>query len=192
MVQKKAQFDDRIRNLLALAEDNSEESRTLLFSHICDLFLQERPMESENQVRMLIEIINELISDVDITIRKELANILLTIDNPPEELIKLISEDVVEVSGTLLEEAMIEEEQLLYLIKYASDEHRDHIGKRFGLSPILRRELDKMRKKAVHIEPEQQSTAESKKISLQELEEAQQNSTVLNEDATANILEVLR
>ncbi|MEZ5758331.1 MAG: histidine kinase dimerization/phospho-acceptor domain-containing protein [Emcibacteraceae bacterium] len=192
MVQKKAQFDDRIRNLLALAEDNSVESRTLLFSHICDLFLQERPMESENQVRMLIEIINELISDVDITIRKELANILLTIDNPPEELIKLISEDVVEVSGTLLEEAMIEEEQLLYLIKYASDEHRDHIGKRFGLSPILRRELDKMRKKSTRIEPEQQSVAESKKISLQELEEAQQNSTVLNEDATANILEVLR
>ena len=58
MVPNKAQFDDRIRNLMALAEDNSVESRTLLFSHICDLFLQERPMESDNQVRMLIEIIN--------------------------------------------------------------------------------------------------------------------------------------
>ena len=34
MVQKKAQFDDRIRNLLALAEDNSEESRTL-FKILC-------------------------------------------------------------------------------------------------------------------------------------------------------------
>jgi signal transduction histidine kinase len=55
MVPNKAQFDDRIRNLMALAEDNSTESRTLLFSHICDLFLQKRPMESDNQVRMLIE-----------------------------------------------------------------------------------------------------------------------------------------
>tara|TARA_R110002096_G_scaffold257381_1_gene450683 strand:+ start:13593 stop:15761 length:2169 start_codon:yes stop_codon:yes gene_type:complete len=195
MVHKKAQFDDRIRNLLALAEDNSVESRTLLFSHICDLFLQDRPMESDNQVRMLIEIINELIGDVDLAIRKELANILLTIDSPPEELIKLISEDVVEVSAKILEEAMIDEEQLLYLIKYASDDHREHISRRFGLSPLLRRELDKARKESDRIKSEVTellTQAESKKISLQELEEAEQNSTVLNEDATANILEVLR
>lgn len=195
MVQQKAQFDDRIRNLLALAEDNSVESRTLLFSHICDLFLQERPMETDNQVRMLIEIINELISDVDISIRKELASILLSIDTPPEELIKLISEDVIEVSGKLLEDAMIEDEQLLYLIKYASDAHRDQIGKRFGLSPLLRHELDKSRKEAEHLKSEVDelvAQAESKKVSLQDLEEAEQNSTELNEDATANILEVLR
>ena len=195
MVHKKAQFDDRIRNLLALAEDNSVESRTLLFSHICDLFLQDRDMESDNQVRMLIEIINELISDVDIVIRKELANILLTIDSPPEELIKLISEDVTEVSSKLLEEAIIDEEQLLYLIKYASDDHREHISRRFGLSPLLRKELDNAKKESDRIKSEVAellTQAESKKISLQELEEAEQNSTVLNEDATANILEVLR
>ncbi len=195
MVQNKAQFDDRIRNLLALAEDNSVESRTLLFSHICDLFLQERPMESDNQIHMLIEIINELIADVDISIRKELSEILLSMDNPPEVLVKLISEDVAEVSGKLLEEAAIEDEQLLYLIKYASDDHRKHISRRFGLSPLLRRELNKAREQSHRAKEEVAEVAqqvESKKISLQDLEEAEQNSTVLNEDATANILQVLR
>lgn len=191
MVQKKAQFDDRIRNLLALAEDGSVESRTLLFSHICDLFLQDRPMESDNQVRMLVEIINELISDVEISIRRELSNILLSIDNPPEELIKLVSEDIIEVSAKILEEAAIEDEQLLYLIKYASDEHKEHIGRRFGLSPLMRRELEKARHEKNHV-VDLVSKAESKKISLQDLEEAEQNSTELNEDITANILEVLR
>ncbi|MBT6036544.1 MAG: hypothetical protein HOH18_08735 [Kordiimonadaceae bacterium] len=195
MVHKKAQFDDRIRNLLALAEDNSVESRTLLFSHICDLFLQERPMESDNQVRMLIEIINELISDVDIGIRIELRNILLTTIHPPAPLIKLISEDVIEVSAKLLEDALIEEEQLLYLIKYGSNNHREYISHRFGLSPLLRRELDNARKEAEKIKAEVTllaEEAEHNKISLQELEEAEQNSTDLNEDVTANILEVLR
>ena len=191
MVHNKAQFDDRIRNLLALAEDNSVESRTLLFSHICDLFIQDRPMESDNQVRMLVEILNELVSDIDINIRAELRNILLSVENPPEELIKLVSEDVIEVSGKLLEEAMIEEEQLLYLIKYASDDHREHIGRRFGLSPILRREIDKARKEKQEVE-DLVAKAENKKISLQELEEAEQNSTELNEDVTASILETLR
>jgi len=194
MVPNKAQFDDRIRNLMALAEDNSTESRTLLFSHICDLFLQERPMESDNQVRMLIEIINELISDVDLTIRIELRNILLNIDSPPTPLVKLISEDIVEVSGPLLEEAQIDDEQLLYLIKYASNDHRDHIGRRFGLTPLIRRELEKARREAqaeekiAHFE----DLAENKKISLAELEEAEQNSNVLTEDSTASILEALR
>lgn len=195
MVQNKAQFDDRIRNLLALAEDDSAESRTLLFSHICDLFLQKRPMESENQIRMLIEIINELISDIDIGIRKELCDILLNIDNPPDELIKLISEDVVEVSGRLLEVATIDDEQLLYLIKYASDEHREHIGRRFGLSPLIRRELDKKIRQDNKLKEEVRelvALAETNKISLKALDDAEQNSTELNEDATANILEVLR
>ena len=148
MVPNKAQFDDRIRNLMALAEDNSVESCTLLFSHICDLFLQERPIEPDNQIRMLIEIINELISDVDIAIRIELRNILLNMEHPPEQLVKLISEDVAEVSGPLLEEAQIDDEQLLYLIKYASSEHVNHIGRRFGLTPLIRRELEKAQKEA--------------------------------------------
>lgn len=195
MVQNKAQFDDRIRNLLALAEDDSGESRTLLFSHICDLFLQQRPMESDNQIRMLIEILNELIGDVDISIRKELCDILLSIDNPPEELIKLMSEDIVEISGKLLEVATIDEEQLLYLIKYASDEHREHIRHRFGLSPLLRRELDEKIRSDTRIKEEVSelvALAETNKVSLQDLEEAEQNSTDLNEDVTSNILEVLR
>lgn len=182
-MQKKAQFDDRIRNLLALAEDNSVESRTLLFSHICDLFLQNRSMESEKQIRMLVEIINELINDVDISIRIELCSILLNMDHPPEELIKLISEDIIEVSGKLLEQAIISEEQLLYLIKYASDDHRDFINRRFGLSPLLRRELEEIRKNQEKAAP---------KVSLNQLEEERQASSELNEDTTANILEVLK
>ncbi|MCC3861447.1 PAS domain-containing sensor histidine kinase [Pseudemcibacter aquimaris] len=194
MVPDQAQFDDRIRNLLALAEDNSAESRTLLFSHICDLFLQNRPMESEKQIRMLVEILNELLGDVELDVRVELRNILLSLDNPPKQLIKLISEDVTDVSGKLLEEAFIDEEQLLYLIRNGSDDHRAYIGKRFGLSPLLRRELDVIRKEqeAKAKIAEFALLADSKKISLQELEEAAQNSRELTEDATASLLETLR
>lgn len=194
MVPNKAQFDDRIRNLMALAEDNSVESRTLLFSHICDLFLQKRPMESDNQIRMLIEIINELISDVDTAIRIELRNILLDMDHPPEPLVKLISEDMVEVSGPLLEETNIDDEQLLYLIKYASNEHREYISRRFGLTPLIRRELERARKEAEAEEKIAQFDAslDNKKISLQELEDAEQNTNVLTEDSTSSILEALR
>lgn len=194
MVPDKAQFDDRIRNLLALAQDNSVESRTLLFSHICDLFLQKRPMESDNQIRMLIDIVNELINDVDVNIRIELRNILLSMDRPPTHLLKLISEDKIDVSGKLLEDAYIDEEQLLYLIKYASDDHRDHINRRFGLSPLIRVELDNARKASERAKSTVTQLAASleKKVSLQELEEAEQNSKELTEDATANILEILR
>jgi uncharacterized protein (DUF2336 family) len=182
-VQNKAQFDDRIRNLLSLAQDNSVESRTLLFSHICDIFLQNRPLKSENQIRMLTEIINELVSDVDIEIRKELCHVLMDMEQPPAVLVKLISEDIIEVSGKLLEHAFIPEEQLLYLIKYGSDDHRDCIGRRFGLSPLIRTALENETKKSV---------SSSKKMSLKDLKEAEEESNELTEDVTANILELLR
>ena len=151
-------------------------------------------MMSDNQVRMLIEIINELISDVDIAMRIELRTILLNMEHPPEQLVKLISEDVAEVSELLLEEAQIDDEQLLYLIKYASNEPVNHIGRRFGLTPLTRREFEKARKEAKAEEKITQFEAftYSKKISLQELEEAEQNSNILTEDSTASILEALR
>jgi hypothetical protein len=83
---------------------------------------------------------------------------------------------------------------LLYLIKYASNEPVNHIGRWFGLTPLTRRELEKARKEAETEEKITQFEASTyiKKISLQELEEAEQNSNILTEDSTASILEALR
>jgi len=183
-VQNRAQFDDRIRNLIALAQDGSEHSRTLLFSHICDLFLQKRPMESDAQVRMLTEIIKELLDQVALTTRQEIATALSALSEPPEPLINIMCEDVVEVSGPLLEKAILPDEKLIHIIRYGTEAHRIHISRRFGLSPLVRHELENAHR---------ESESSRLKYSLNELDKlAEEETPVLDEETTANILEVLR
>ena len=183
-MQKKAQFDDRIRNLIALAQDGSQHSRTLLFSHISDLFLQKRPMASAIQVRMLVEILNELLDQVTLSKRQEIAAALCALTDPPEQLINILCEDVVEVSGPLLEKAILPDEKLIHIIRYGTEAHRIHISRRFGLSPLVRHELEKAY---------QDSQNSKLKYSLNQLDKlAEDHDPDLDEETTANILEMLR
>lgn len=181
---ERAQFDDRIRNLIALAQDGSEHSRTLLFSHISDLFLQKRPMASAVQIRMLTEILKELLNQVALSTRQEIASALYALANPPEQLIDIMCEDVVEVSGPLLEKANLPDEKLIHIIRYGTEPHRIHISRRFGLSPLVRHELEKAY---------QRSESSKLKYSLNELDRlAEDDAPDMDEETTANILELLR
>lgn len=183
-MQKSAQFDDRIRNLIKLAQDDTSHGRTLLFSHICDLFLQNRPMQSDRQVRMLSEILNELLSNVSPKIREELASVLANMASPPLLLVKLLSEDDADLGKELLERGLIPEDQLLHLIQHGSDKHRLYISHRFGLSPLVRRNLEQAR---------QLSEGAKLKVSLNQLEEREQENTApLDEETTEDLLELVR
>jgi signal transduction histidine kinase len=178
-------YDDKIRNLLELAQDDSQQSRTLLFSHICDLFLQQRPLQSERQLRMLLDILRELLSSVRIGPRKEIAGLLADMNNPPQELVELLSEDVIEVSGPLLERAVIPDDRLMHLVRYGSDGHRRHIARRFGLAPLVRQELTRQQQK--HQEQVR------RKLSLNELEQREADrQPELDESMTASILELIK
>ncbi len=183
-MQKRAQFDDRIRNLIALAQDGSEHSRTLLFSHISDLFLQQRPLASPVQERMLVEILKELLNQVTLSARQEIAAALCALTSPPEQLINILCEDVVEVSGPILEKAILPDEKLIHLIRYGTEQHRIHISRRFGLSPFVRHELEKAF---------QESQSSKLKYSLNELDKLSEDHVPhIDEETTANILELLR
>ena len=142
-MQKRAHFSNRIKNLSDLALDGSKEEKTLLFSHIAGLFLQKHPMKSANQDKMFREILNELILDVDISIRCEVSKTLCNMKTPPGQLIQLLSQDVEEVSAPILQNCTLEESHLLELVRYGTKNHRKYIQKRFGLSPLLRYELAK-------------------------------------------------
>ena len=178
-------YDDKIRNLLELAQDDSLQSRTLLFSHICDLFLQQRPLQSDKQARMLLDILRELLSHVRVETRKEVAALIADMNNPPQELVKLFSEDIIDVSAPLLERAMIPDDQLMHLVRFGSDAHRRHISRRFGLPPLIRQELTQQQQK--HYEQVRH------KLSLSELEQREADrQPELDESTTANILELVK
>ncbi|VAV87104.1 hypothetical protein MNBD_ALPHA02-435 [hydrothermal vent metagenome] len=133
---------------------------------------------------MLTEIIKELLDQVTLTTRQETAITLSTLSEPPEPLINIMCEDVVEVSGPLLEKAILPDEKLIHIIRYGTEAHRIHISRRFGLSPLVRHELENAHR---------DSESSRLKYSLTELDKlAEEETPALNEETTANILEVLR
>ncbi|WP_321397471.1 sensor histidine kinase [Emcibacter sp.] len=134
---------------------------------------------------MLLDILRELISNVRIETRKEIADLLADMNNPPQELVSLLSEDIVEVSAPLLERAVLPDEQLMHLARYGSEAHRRHIGRRFGLSPLIRQELSHQEQK--------HSEQVRHKLSLSELEQREADrEPELDESMTASILEMVK
>ena len=141
-------------------------------------------MESDLQIRMLTEILKELLDQVALSTRQEIAAALYPMTNPPEALINIMCEDVVEVSGPLLEKALLPDEKLIHIIRYGTEPHRIHISRRFGLSPLVRHELE---------DAYRESESSKLKYSLNELDkQAEEEAPVLDEETTANILELLR
>lgn len=141
-------------------------------------------MASAVQVRMLGEILKELLNQVALSARIEIASALNILTNPPAELINILCEDVVEVSGPLLEKAILSDEKLIHIIRYGTEPHRIHISRRFGLSPLVRHELEKAY---------EMSENSKLKYSLNELDKlAEDDVPDMDEEMTANILELLR
>lgn len=141
-------------------------------------------MASDSQVRMLTEILKELLDQVELPVRQEIAAALYELTEPPEELIDIMCEDVVEVSGPLLEKANLTDEKLIHIIRYGTETHRLHVSRRFGLSPLVRHELEKAFEEA---------HSSKLKYSLNELDKlAEDVIPDMDEQTTANILEVLR
>lgn len=96
-----------VGRLLELAVSRSPESRALLFRHLCELFLKKRLPPAAADRETLYQILHLLRPKVDISLRRDLAAQLYSMDNPPEPLIRLLTEDVDEVCGPLIEHAAL-------------------------------------------------------------------------------------
>jgi signal transduction histidine kinase len=193
-VQKSSHFSDRIKSLSDLALDGSKEGKTLLFSHIADLFLQNHVMKSPQQGQMFCDILNELITDVDLNVRREVADTLCDMKSPPNQLIRILSQDTNEVSASILQKCPIDDSDLLDLVRYGTKDHRYNINKRFGLSSLVRHELAKYTKKDKEDEKEvRDSLSDISKLSLNELTDiALEKNTEIDEQTTEEILNLIR
>lgn len=90
-----------------MIEDRSDKERSLLFRHVCDLFFHGPLPESPAERQSLVDVLHKLRSKTPLTVRRELAGHLYSMDHPPETLIRVALEDVPEVSAAILKFAKI-------------------------------------------------------------------------------------
>lgn len=134
--------NDRFENLMALARDRADGSRRILLENMTDLFLSTEGRLSERERSLMSEILSRLLHEVEMEVRRDLADRLLNSDLAPRELLLKLSNDRVEVAAPLLMRSrLLHDEDLIEVIKHRSQEHRLAIAMRQELSPLVTQAL---------------------------------------------------
>jgi uncharacterized protein (DUF2336 family) len=128
----------RIGQLLTLARDRSPESRARLAMEISGYLTDEDTESSAQERGIATEILRRLIHDIEVPIRRTLAERLARGPNVPRDLIIDLANDAVEVARPiLLGSEMLTDEDLLEVIEHRTLRHRLTIAMRQRLSETL-------------------------------------------------------
>ena len=134
--------DVDVRQLLALAHNKSVESRRTLLNNISDLFLANDGRLSERERVLMAGIVGQLIHDVEMSVRRELADRLANEPNAPRELVVTLANDTIEIAHPiLLQSGVLNDTDLVDIVKHRTQEHRLAVAMRTQLSPEVSQAL---------------------------------------------------
>ncbi|MGD9650310.1 MAG: DUF2336 domain-containing protein [Dongiaceae bacterium] len=125
-------------NIMALARDKSSGGRRELLTQISDLLFEEGGQASDRERALMIDIMRNLVFEVEMKVRKELANRLLEAKQAPRELAAMLANDEIEVARPiLLGSSLLRDEELLEIIKHRTMEHQLAIAARQEVSEVV-------------------------------------------------------
>lgn len=128
----------RLNDLVALAQSQAQESRKTLLDNMADLFLAPSGRLSERERALMTQIIEKLLFDAEIEIRTALAERLSDSEAAPPELIALLANDEIAVARPiLLNSPLLQDAELVEVVKHRSQEHRLAVAMRQGLSSLV-------------------------------------------------------
>jgi len=126
---------ERIEDLIDLAREKSALSRRRLFENMTDLFLSEDGRLSEHERALMTDILTKLIQSMELELRKELSDFLIRSEANLPEVVRLLSNDEIEVARPLLEKSkLLQDSDLIEIVRMRTDEHRLSIALRGELS----------------------------------------------------------
>lgn len=130
------------KTLVVLLEDikreRSRRNRGELAENICELCFSENANLTERELAHVFDILRALVGDVEMHVRRTLAEHLSERSDPPHELIIALANDTIEVAfPVLVKNKVLQDKDLLQLIVEHSQEHRLSITQRKSLSPEI-------------------------------------------------------
>jgi len=117
--------DSEVRELFKLAQEKSKEGREPLYKAIGDLF-ERRADELQTVERaMMIEILERLSLDVEMSIRSGLANRLNENGDAPYDLIHMLANDEVQVAYKILASSpILHDSDLIEVVRHRTMQHQ--------------------------------------------------------------------
>lgn len=124
-----------LRNLLDRARERTRASRERLFDNITDLFLSSEQRLTEQQRSLMLEILATLVHEVEIRVRRDLAERLSELKDVPHDLIVAIANQEIEVARPMLiRSELLRDPDLIEIVKQRSQEHLLAVAMRGDLS----------------------------------------------------------
>jgi uncharacterized protein (DUF2336 family) len=124
-----------VRNLVDLAHDRSIQARSQLVSAIGDLMSEQGRILTLQERVLVNDILKKLIQDVARPVRKALAEKLSASPQAPREVITILANDEFDIaSPILLNSTILEDEDLMEIVRHRTISHRLAIAMRRSLS----------------------------------------------------------
>ncbi|WCL53238.1 DUF2336 domain-containing protein [Gimibacter soli] len=129
---------EQLKQLLLLARSKSVDARARLVENITDLFLSDQGRLSEHERALMSDILGKLIGQVEADIRKELAETMVRAGVDFPDIARMLANDEVEIARPLLERShLLQDPDLIEIIRMRTDEHRMSIAMRDELSEAV-------------------------------------------------------
>ena len=125
----------QVNELLALAHDKSTSARTRVAELVSDLFFDQHAVLNDRERSLMGDILRHLIHDVEVSIRRKLAERLASEPTAPRELITTLANDDIEVAHPVLERSdVLQDEELIEIIHHRTLQHQLVIAMRRSVS----------------------------------------------------------
>ena len=128
-------LNPEIESLIGLARQKSQAGRNSIFETVQDLFLDKKDGLSDRERALMGGILRQLIHEVEMTVRKNIAARLAKRDDAPRELVLALANDEIEVAYPLLKDStVLHDSDLIELVRHRSQAHQLAIAMRRSLS----------------------------------------------------------
>ena len=124
--------------LLDLARDKTAAARRLLAETVSDLFFDDTKVLTERERALMIDILRRLIHDVEMSIRRTLAERVADRPAAPRELVVELANDEIEVAHPILVRSeVLRDPELIEIIRHRTLEHQLAITMRTSISEAV-------------------------------------------------------
>lgn len=127
-------LESRIRDLVSFARNKDGDDRTSLYLNLTDLMLTGQIPEQSQTRAQLLEVVTALIPHVDAEARREIAERLASMPEPPMDLVGIVIEDRANLVSSLLTFAPFDEDELVDVIGRTGRDHHQILATRTDLT----------------------------------------------------------
>ena len=124
-----------IGQLYQLARDKTIAGRKSLVNAVSDLFFDSHELLTDREKALMTDILRQLLHDMEMSVRRELAERLAKTENAPHELVITLANDKIEVAYQILRESeLLLDTDLIEIIHHRTLQHQLAIAMRKTLN----------------------------------------------------------